>query len=367
MERVKFIYKRVFRYAMHILTDTSKTMDMTIYGLEREPRLQGIIPKDFFSKWGLIKYDTAFADKVIRRCKKSLYEDYLHSWENDSSDPNWPVEIRQLFYKNQIRDEDISLNLHDHTIMVTLDGLNGAGKSTLQQLLEMYFSQITPKVLYGRSGKMPQKISNAGPESIHTEMEYHRKKVEEGERALLHSMDFTAHLLQYALALTRYAKEQPPLLFLDRSYLTSLAKASDFVHSREKEIFRDEPPGDDRKDYRKLMELDYLIHQMKDKYVIPDLSVILLCDKKTSLERQRQRGNIKKVDALELEWYYFFRKGDLIPNALYLDTTSMSMEEEFREVVAAIKERCEDKEFSLADEITETSVSEFIKSNLVKA
>ena len=108
---------------------------------------------------------------------------------------------------------------------------------------------------------------------------------------------------------------------------------------------------------------------MKDKYVVPDLSVILLCDQQTSRKRQRSRPKRSKgVDPREIGWYYFFQQQKVIPNALYIDTISTNHSNTFCTVIGAIKERCEDKggkHAEFAQKITPLSIENFLASELV--
>ena len=346
---------------MHIIKN------IALYDLHREPRLARLIPENLSGgssyNYGLgYNYGTSelvFFDKVIRRCKKSLYNDCLEESEHDGISYPWSIDARNHFYQNQIQ-EEANVILHDHTVMVTFDGINGAGKSDLIQLLEWFVSGLDQRSLYGGSNRLPPKISRVGAESIQAHLDYHAKKVGDKERGEIASLDFFGHLYQYALALTSYAAEQPSVQFVDRSYLTSLAKASNFIEQRKKEIYsRPVPKGKE-----KFIELEYLIGHMKDKYVVPDLSVILLCD--LSASRKRQGGRLKrskKVDKREIGWYAFFQEQNVIPNALYIDTASIDLSQAFLMVVEAFKERCDDKggkQAEFAQKITSQSQKDFL-------
>ncbi len=342
------------------------TENIDIYQLIRkplEPLLREFIPRYFYEDYDDGIFDLGFADKVIRRCKKSLYFDYKDESLHFSGYYGQTM-VRSNFYQNQIQ-EEVNALLHDQTVMVTFDGPNGAGKSNLVKLLEWFILSLDQRFLYGQNARISPKVSAAGAESIQPQLDYHAKKVRDRERREIASLDFFGHLLQYAQALTRYAAERSPVQFVDRSYLTSVAKASDFIEQRQKEIHKRNilllP--------EKFAELEYLIDHMKDKYVVPDLSVILLCDQQTSRKRQKSRSKRSKdVDPREIGWYYFFQQQQVIPNAIYIDTISTNHSNAFCTVINAIKERCEDKggkHAEFAQKITPLSIEHFLASEPV--
>lgn len=118
--------------------------------------------------------------------------------------------------------------------------------------------------------------------------------------------------------------------------------------------------------------LSYLLTQIKGKYVVPDLSVIMLCDQEIAQQRQEDRqkkeGRVpKKIDPAELSWFQYFRDQNVIPNALYIDSEKENLEDQFQRVVYAIKERFEDKGTrpTLVEKITAESISAFLKENLI--
>ncbi len=114
--------------------------------------------------------------------------------------------------------------------------------------------------------------------------------------------------------------------------------------------------------------LSYLLSRIKGRYVLPDLSVIMLANKEIAEERQEERREetgrpLKEVGETELNWFNYFRGSNVIPNALYLENEPR--EEQFRQVVLAIKERFEDKGTrpGLVKKITNSSIARFYKEN----
>lgn len=318
-----------------------------------------------------------FADRLIRRCQVSCYNDLVEELPS-RSDLNWAADMRYNFYKNQIQKE-VNATIHQNTVLVTYDGINAAGKSGLIQTLEIYLERLDPGVFRGRQGKLGLKTSSLA-EGLQPLLVYHENKVKQQDREEIISIDFLGHLFQFAFSLTKIAANKSPMNFLDRSYISSLAKGSCFIEKRNEDVLK-KMGWIDQKDPERVKwaqeklpyyQLEYLIDQMRDKYIVPDLSVVLLCGPSTASQRQIEREKKKKIkskpiDHQEVQWYYFFRDRDVLPNALYIDTEKETPSEQVKKVALAIKESCEDKNTEimakLAERITPQSIDEFLVSS----
>ncbi len=104
---------------------------------------------------------------------------------------------------------------------------------------------------------------------------------------------------------------------------------------------------------------------MRNKYVIPDLAVVLLCDSRTSLANQQRRAAriAEFISEEEVNQFDTFKSKNFLPNALYLDQ-SRALTENFYSIALAFKERCEDKRRdTVAGKITAQSINYFIQQN----
>lgn len=388
------------------------------------------------------------ADKVIRSTKQSIYDDLKSLWAIAFWDAGHQgqeleaflrntAEIRKVFYQKQINNDITSL-LHDHTVLVTFDGINGAGKTTLAKAVGKYLLSLDSGITEGKSALfgIPLKTSEFLGENLIPEIEHHLRKSRRGERVEHDSLELDLFAAQYQLALTRLAYELPPLAIFDRSYVGTLAKTKDFLQARRQEYVKfiegEEKEDLLRRDYAGLViettpadkisipagmeklaspeeiveaqkgikeifrslyprvlpdselerrgfkirpvsletstpTLRYLLEHIKDKYVIADLAVIMSCDEGTSQKRQQERKVKTKrkssdVKDGEIEWYTAFQRDLVIPNALYVGAEE-SLENQFRRVIHAVKERFEDKPNHFSHKITEGSISRYIKEN----
>ncbi len=170
--------------------------------------------------------DARLADRVIRCKKISIYDLLLDEADEtlEGSDGGYlgryydAVDLRKQLYQNQNQD-GLTKKLHDATVLVTFDGPKGAGKSKLAKAMARFVTSLDSpaEAEYHKSSQLADGLSSI--------LETYQRKEKKGEQLPISDLDMDGRLLIYNVALAKIGAEKPAYAFLDRSFITTLAKS----------------------------------------------------------------------------------------------------------------------------------------------
>ncbi len=179
--------------------------------------------------------DAHIADRVIRCTRISLYnllEDVAFEdedlWELYSNYVN-TVTLRLWLYQNQNQD-GLTEKLHDATVLVTFDGPKGAGKSKLAKAMARFVTSLdsSAEAEYHKSSRLA--------DGMNAVLETYKRKEKKGEQLPISDLDMDGRLLLYNAALAKIGAEKPAYVFLDRSFITTLAKSWEVAEKNDRFI-----------------------------------------------------------------------------------------------------------------------------------